>query len=355
MSESTSQPIDIDYVKMLSSHSIPAVKIDVEDTPQFVEVNAPFKDIFDSGSIVGEEVESVADDPELPFNSVPQLELISVDQYTLDVVTCGGEAYLRTRLYHDGCVIDTFLSGEGGFQHHQHIKILHRVYRHNLRNSINAISGWNQLIKDELTDHNIPDEARKNIEKAVDNINERTEELSNISSEASELRNLLYTDSEFNTKNLETIITECVFETIPEYTNPNITVSIPSDIEIYCSNRFSLAITNIIDNAFRHNDSDVEVTIEVVNVTPNKVVLSLRDTGSKIPPSEAQIIRDGADIEQLNHGSGLGLWIIRWVLSNHNASLDFSTSAEGTEYKFTLYTPPTSQPETSQVVSKNSL
>lgn len=328
MSEATSQPTDVDYVKMLSSHGIPAVKIVIEDTPKFVEVNTPFRETFGDGSIVGEDVETVVDNPKIPFNSIPKLELIPIDQYTLDVVKCDGSMYFRARLYHNGYVIDTFVSCESGLQHHQHIKILHRVYRHNLRNSINAISGWCKVIEEGLADCDISDKNRESVEKAIDNINERTEELSNLSSEASELKNLLYTNSEFDTRNLETIITECVFETIPEYTDPNITVSIPSDIEVYCSDRFSLAITNIIDNALRHNDPDVEVTIEIVDTTPDKIVLSIQDTGSGIPPSESQIIKDRADIEQLNHGSGLGLWIIRWVLSNHNASLYFDTSAE---------------------------
>ncbi|WP_330995642.1 ATP-binding protein [Halobacterium salinarum] len=50
---------------------------------------------------------------------------------------------------------------------------------------------------------------------------------------------------------------------------------------------------------------------------------SVKDDGPGIPQTEQQVITSGVETP-LKHGSGLGLWIVSWLVTRSNGPLSFN-------------------------------
>lgn len=80
------------------------------------------------------------------------------------------------------------------------------------------------------------------------------------------------------------------------------------------------AIDEVLDNAVEHNDPDVEVAIDCELL--DDVRLSIADTGSGIPSDETDVLFQRAETA-LEHGEGLGLWLLYWTVRKSDGELSF--------------------------------
>ena len=73
-----------------------------------------------------------------------------------------------------------------------------------------------------------------------------------------------------------------------------------------------------MSNAAEHNDSSVAVTVSVRDVG-NRVEIRVEDDGAGILPGEVAFVESGRETA-LDHGSGLGLWFVNWVVTWYGGS-----------------------------------
>jgi signal transduction histidine kinase len=59
------------------------------------------------------------------------------------------------------------------------------------------------------------------------------------------------------------------------------------------------------------------------------------DDGPGIPEQELAAIRKGTELP-LEHGSGLGLWMVHWIVTRHDGTIDIAVSETGTTVSITL-------------------
>jgi signal transduction histidine kinase len=76
------------------------------------------------------------------------------------------------------------------------------------------------------------------------------------------------------------------------------------------------------------NDGLADVTVSVAE-TDDAVTITISDSGPGIPEHELSVIEDG-DESALEHGSGLGLWLVSWGVTTLGGELDFDTGDDGT-------------------------
>lgn len=57
--------------------------------------------------------------------------------------------------------------------------------------------------------------------------------------------------------------------------------------------------------------------------------MEVEDDGPGIPREEIDVLERGEESD-LDHLSGLGLWIIHWVVEESNGEIDIKTKPEGT-------------------------
>ncbi|WP_152436331.1 PAS domain S-box protein [Halosimplex carlsbadense] len=115
-------------------------------------------------------------------------------------------------------------------------------------------------------------------------------------------------------------------------------VDVPS-VDVRAVPVVDLAVRNLLENAVEHGSTSpasqtqqdalrnageaptVSVTAEVAE---RSVALSVVDDGPGIPDAELAALERGAETP-LEHGSGVGLWLVEWVVAKSGGDLSFAT------------------------------
>jgi signal transduction histidine kinase len=204
----------------------------------------------------------------------------------------------------------------------QRLKVLNRVLRHNIRTETNVIHGYADQT-DSAAAEIIKRRAMRIAEvgeKGRDAI-----ELFDAATEEPRPESLSYL--------LEAAIQQCR-DTYPEVefslTRPEADVPVASVV--------SAALRNVVENAAEHNSGDsrrVEVRATVDRETATVHVV---DDGPGIEEYELDVLSSGTETA-LQHGSGLGLWIVKWGIELVGGSIQFeSRSPTGTRVILTIPT-----------------
>ncbi|SEW34817.1 PAS domain S-box protein [Halobacterium jilantaiense] len=196
----------------------------------------------------------------------------------------------------------------------QQLQVLYRVLRHNVRNRLNVIEGYADLLADSGTSG--PRSALEQISQAVD-------DLLQISRQARRIERTFTEDSgERTMRTLDAVVQDAVADaTAPDSV---ITTTIP-DTSLKVEGDLERAIRELTTNGFKHNDAEdaaVAVTVATTGreATPRGTV-TIRDNGPGIPEQERAVLREGEETPLL-HGNGLGLWLVNWVVTELGGTID---------------------------------
>lgn len=103
-------------------------------------------------------------------------------------------------------------------------------------------------------------------------------------------------------------------------------------------------IEEVIDNVIRHGD-DTTVT---VSYDAAATTLTLADDGSEIPSNEIAVLENAQETD-LQHGGGLGLWLIKWGVDSFGGSVSFETDGTDTTVQIKLPAAPVEKGEQTAV------
>lgn len=199
----------------------------------------------------------------------------------------------------------------------QKLDVLNRVVRHNLRNSLSAIDGHADLLASEEMDA----EAR---EASIEAIRNQATSMHEIAATVDALREVFAItdddDQTWNRLDIETLI-EAYRR---QYGDAEITTQFGSDAVIYVRNvdLFEQALDEAVENAVKHSEQsppDVSITINR-DSDANQVYISVADNGPGIPDIERSVI-ESEEETQLQHGLGIGLWKMNWVVTTLGGKL----------------------------------
>ncbi|MEF8851938.1 MAG: ATP-binding protein [Haloarculaceae archaeon] len=101
-----------------------------------------------------------------------------------------------------------------------------------------------------------------------------------------------------------------------------------------------LAVRELVENALEHTDSDVRVTAEATG--DDYVEVRVADDGPGIARQERGVIEKGEETA-LEHGSGVGLWLVAWAVREYGGTVEFADRDDGTTVVVRLHgerTPP---------------
>lgn len=195
--------------------------------------------------------------------------------------------------------------------------VLNRVLRHNLRNDMSIIRGFTQLMAERLDHDSHGETVLKNIDDLID-----------LTEKARELDEIVATDHERESIEVVSLVGDVVDAVSRKY--PNATVSIESDRAVTTAlfPGFERALRELLENAAKHSGTHprIDVTVETV---PNAVEIRIEDDGPGLDEEEAEVLETGAETP-LIHGSGLGLWLTHWIVSNHDGTITAAASETGT-------------------------
>ncbi|ACM57288.1 PAS domain-containing protein [Halorubrum lacusprofundi] len=209
------------------------------------------------------------------------------------------------------------------------LEVMNRVLDHNLRNKMNLLAGYADLLRSDLDD---PDAL-----KSVEVIAETTDDLMRIATAARKIDHTLSAPSPAATSaGLRGGISQLASRMRDRYPAATITLSLPEDDSLDTTVvGLPTAIEEGVENAIKHNDSpNPAVDVRVERRSPEWLAVEITDNGPGIPDHETRVLDRGET--PLTHADRLGIWLIYWVVSKAGGEFSVDTSAEGTTLRLVV-------------------
>ncbi|MGB9954269.1 histidine kinase N-terminal 7TM domain-containing protein [Haloarcula sp. Atlit-120R] len=220
-------------------------------------------------------------------------------------------------------------------QREQRLDVLNRLLRHDIRNEMNVVKGNADLLRDTAdTDER---ERLDRIISTVDDIVDRSNKIGRVTE-------ALETEQHSPTA-LRQLLESVVSDARDRHPDVAITLTCEDDIWIRGGPSVLIALEELVENAVEHQAADADrVTVEITATraggTPGARV-AVHDNGPGITDHEREVIRSGTETP-LKHGSGVGLWLVNWIVRNLGGQMSFpDTDESGTTVELQL---PTAEP-----------
>ena len=191
----------------------------------------------------------------------------------------------------------------------QYLQILNRVLRHNLRNDMNVVTMIAEELSAEVDDDRLAGYATQLAEKARDvaSLSEKAKEIERVTGSR---------DEETRPVDLAHAARDAATRARAA-TDATVRTELPASAWVAASPDLQGAVEELLENAAEHAGPGADVTVSVTTApgTDRPVRLRVTDDGPGIPPEEWAVVAGERDITQLDHGSGLGLWLVKWIVT----------------------------------------
>jgi PAS domain S-box-containing protein len=213
-------------------------------------------------------------------------------------------------------------------QREERLSVLNRVLRHNLRNDLTVIQGYVDEAKRQSDNDTVGN--------MLDNAGSKTDELVSAGAMAREIEQTIGSgDITRTTVQLPDLLEQVAGAVEREY--PRVAVTVDCDVDAIETDADVLesVLEQLVDNAVAHDRSDsADVTLRATTAEDSLETV-IEDTGPGIPDHEVETLKQGEETA-LEHGSGLGLWLVKWGVMRLGGDIEFETDGEGTTVRVTL-------------------
>ncbi|WP_256298304.1 histidine kinase N-terminal 7TM domain-containing protein [Haloarchaeobius salinus] len=208
----------------------------------------------------------------------------------------------------------------------QQTDVMRRLLRHNLRNDMTVVEGYADLLSEAAVDSEgdtAPGDgsaADQPIAEYVDAIEERVEKVVERSDKLQRVTTQLR-DDERRLVDPTAVIEETVDSV--RLSHPEVTVETDlGDLPpVRAGDAFEVAFAELVENSIEHCDGEPGITV-TATAEPEDVRVRISDDGPGIPVDELDPLRNREETA-LEHGSGVGLWLVIWVVRSVRGDLEF--------------------------------
>ncbi|WP_436935545.1 sensor histidine kinase [Halovenus marina] len=208
-------------------------------------------------------------------------------------------------------------------QEREKLSVLARLVRHNLRSEAQVLYAHAGRLERYASD----DEELAEIAAAV----QRTgETFSDTHEQIRILQTLIGEEPDRRAMDITAVVDECVAEIREEFPQATFETDLPESQSVLAGEYISAALTELLENAVVHApDSTPRVTVSVTAGGDGAVVLTVSDNGSGVPEHEREVVLGETSITQLDHASGIGLWLVRWIVDAYDGEFDIDENEAG--------------------------
>ncbi|WP_277553392.1 histidine kinase N-terminal 7TM domain-containing protein [Halobaculum limi] len=294
---------------------------------QIIEFNGAARPVLgvdrEEEAVAGTPLSTFVDDVDLKTTEPQRIEQTHAAQYRVYEATVSAIAD-----HHDRTVgyTVTFADVTDREARRQRLEVLNRVLRHNLRNDMTVVVGNADLLAERVEEADAP---------LADAIRRRGRALQRLGEKARDVEEILDGDDRgVHDVSARALCRSLVEQTRESCPNADIAVDVPEGLTLTVRESvLDVVLWNLVENAAEHTD---ESAIRVaVRVDDDGVRFVVADDGPGIPETELESIRTGTE-SALSHGSGLGLWVVRWGTRILGADLLFDADDGGTTATVTL-------------------
>lgn len=207
----------------------------------------------------------------------------------------------------------------------QQLSVLNRVLRHDIRNDANVILGYADRIETQYPDASDHTQI----------IQERASNLVELGNKARDIEHLLNREA-WSRESIDVvpILERQAAELTQEYPSLAVDLDVPESQYVLALPMLAAAIEEALTNAVEHNDASrprVEVRVETCTRDGAEWVdIRIADNGPGLPDEELAVLERECETD-LQHASGLGLWVIKWATKASGGEVTFQrTQPRGT-------------------------
>ncbi|WP_121822024.1 PAS domain-containing sensor histidine kinase [Halostella salina] len=200
------------------------------------------------------------------------------------------------------------------------LSVLDNVLRHNLRNDLNTVLGQAELIAEG------PDGS---VEERTDVIRGVGEDLLRKAEKQRETIDLLTAPAGKEVIDLPFVADRVVEEARSRFPDADCRAAVPDALSACAIPDVETALSELVENAVKHSDSDrprVRVTGERRD---GQVAVSVHDDCPPLPEYEYLVLTGDHEMDDIYHSSGLGLWLVYWIVDLSNGTVEFDCSGSG--------------------------
>ncbi len=204
------------------------------------------------------------------------------------------------------------------------IDVLDRVLRHNIRNDMNVIGGYASTIADR---------ADGELARMGEQIETTASALTALSEKARTLEETMATPTTPEVRDVTADVRAAVERLRADYPATEFVVDVPKECRAVGTDRLERALYELGDNAAKHaGGAPVVVTVDR---TDDRVDIEVSDAGPGLSEQEQRVIESGRETP-LEHGQGLGLWLVNWIVTGTGGDLAVDAD-DGTTVTVTLH------------------
>ncbi len=202
----------------------------------------------------------------------------------------------------------------------QRVGVLNRVLRHNLRNDLNVVRSHAELMREASDDAEVGESA--------DAILDATDRLMDIAEEAKQIEKSVGNGGDTRVPiDLSRAIEEAAARTRTRHPGVAVVRGVDEPTWVESSEQLEFALAELFEALASMADDGAKILVEIDEAcsTASRRCLVVQCDGADLPKSEVQALLQGKET-QLSHGSGLGLWLVNWIVELSGGSLSFQTT-----------------------------
>jgi PAS domain S-box-containing protein len=201
------------------------------------------------------------------------------------------------------------------------VQLLNRVLRHNLRNEMNVVIGRGELLR-ETDDRDIAED--------IDAIVETAWSVIELSEHARQLEAVARRDRKPRRLAPDELLETVAADARRQFPDATVEVDIRTERDICAGTELEEALAELVENGLKHDTSPAPAVCVGIDDDDEWVELTVTDCGPGIAEMEQSVIASGEETP-LQHGTGMGLWLVNWVVTRYGGSFQIRSAGPETE------------------------
>lgn len=193
-----------------------------------------------------------------------------------------------------------------------------RLFRHDIRTSVNLIQGH----AERLADDDVDDDA------SLDIVSGHVDRIVRLSDAARRLDRLKHDDSR-SVVDLSAAVEAHAAGFARQHPNADVETDVESGTFVPANDLLASVLDNLLRNAVEHADDGPRIRVTVASADRDGFVeLTVRDDGPGFADDELVVHREEMETA-LKHSDGVGLWLSRWVVDSYDGEMTVGNADEG--------------------------
>lgn len=219
---------------------------------------------------------------------------------------------MRTALVEQ--ISDANQSREQAERVNRQLQIMDRMLRHNVKTDMNII-----LLRAEMLKRRADQSLQADAQEIID----RSNRLLDTIDKERKIAEAVSPRTEIIPVELSRELENVVESLSQQYPSAQIEYETTDRLTVFALPQVYDVLHELIENAIVHNDQDQPEVTATLTREDGTAQIRIADNGPGIPDVEKQVRTETQNIDPLNHGSGLGLWLIYWFINRVDGTLRF--------------------------------